>query len=53
MNRKAPLKKGLLALTAEFAVFAALLFVSAGTVRWTAGWMFMAIFFGFGLAITL
>ncbi len=53
MNRKALLTKGLLALTAEFAVFAALLFVSAGTVRWTAGWMFMAIFFGFGLAITL
>src|SRR5918997_640807 len=53
MNRKALLAKGLLALTAEFAVFAALLFVSAGTVRWTAGWVFMAIFFGFGLAITL
>jgi protein-S-isoprenylcysteine O-methyltransferase Ste14 len=53
VNRKALLTKGLLALTAEFAVFAALLFVSAGTVRWTAGWMFMAIFFGFGLAITL
>lgn len=53
MNRKALLTKGLLALTAEFAVFAALLFVSAGTLRWTAGWMFMAIFFGFGLAITL
>src|SRR5918998_1076090 len=53
MNRKALLAKGLLALTAEFAVFAALLFVSAGTLLWTAGWVFMAIFFGFGLAITL
>jgi protein-S-isoprenylcysteine O-methyltransferase Ste14 len=53
MNRKALLAKGLLALTAEFAVFAALLFVSAGTLLWSAGWVFMAIFFGFGLAITL
>jgi len=53
MNRKALLAKGLLVLTAEFAVFAALLFVSAGTVLWTAGWVFMAIFFGFALAITL
>src|SRR5918997_1219773 len=53
MNRKALLAKGLLALTAEFAVFAALLFVSAGTVPLTAGWGFLAIFFGFGLAITL
>ena len=53
MNRKALLAKGLLALTAEFVVFAALLFVSAGTLLWTAGWVFMAIFFGFGLAITL
>src|SRR3712207_282365 len=53
MNRKALLAKGLLALTAEFAVFAALLFVSAGTLLWTAGWVFMAIFFGFAPAITL
>ena len=53
MNRKGLLTKGLLALIAEFAVFAALLFVSAGTVLWTAGWVFMAIFFGFALGITL
>src|SRR5215210_1526662 len=53
MNRKVLLAKGVLALVAEFAVFAALLFVSAGTVLWTAGWVFMAIFFGFALAITL
>ena len=53
MNHKAIMAKGLLALIAEFAVFAALLFVSAGTVLWPAGWVFMAIFFGFALAITL
>jgi protein-S-isoprenylcysteine O-methyltransferase Ste14 len=53
MNRKALLAKGVLALIAEFAVFAALLFGSAGTVLWTAGWVFMAIFFGFALGITL
>ena len=53
MNRKVLLAKGVLALVAEFAVFAALLFASAGTVLWTAGWVFMAIFFGFALAITL
>jgi protein-S-isoprenylcysteine O-methyltransferase Ste14 len=53
MNHKAIMAKGLVALIAEFAVFAALLFVSAGTVLWPAGWVFMAIFFGFALAITL
>jgi membrane protein implicated in regulation of membrane protease activity len=53
MNRKALLAKGVLVLIAEFAVFAALLFVSAGTVLWPAGWVFMAIFFVFALAITL
>jgi protein-S-isoprenylcysteine O-methyltransferase Ste14 len=53
MNRKALMAKGLLALIAEFAVFATLLFVAAGTVLWSAGWVFMAIFFGFSLAITL
>jgi hypothetical protein len=53
MNRKALMAKGLLALIAEFAVFATLLFVAAGTVLWSAGWVFMAILFGFSLAITL
>src|SRR5918995_933892 len=53
MNRKALLAKGFLALIAESAVFAALLFVSAGTVLWPAGWVFMTIFFGFALAIVL
>ena len=53
MNGKALLAKGVLALVVELAVFAALLFGSAGTAHWTAGWVFMAIFFVFGLAITL
>jgi protein-S-isoprenylcysteine O-methyltransferase Ste14 len=53
MNQNALLAKGILALIAEFAVFAALLFVSAGTVLWPAGWAFMAIFFGFALTIVL
>jgi protein-S-isoprenylcysteine O-methyltransferase Ste14 len=47
------LVRGLVALLAEFAVFAALLFVSAGTVLWPAGWVFLAIFFGSALAIVL
>jgi protein-S-isoprenylcysteine O-methyltransferase Ste14 len=48
MNRKA-----LLEVFGEFAVFAALLFVCAGTLLWPAGWAFMALFFGFALAIVL
>ena len=53
MNQNALLGKALLALIAEFAVFAALLFVSAGTLLWLAGWSFMALFFGFALAMVL
>jgi protein-S-isoprenylcysteine O-methyltransferase Ste14 len=53
MDRKGFLAKALLVLIAEFAVFAALLFVPAGTVLWPAGWVFMAIFFGFALAIVI
>ena len=37
MNRKALLGKALLEVLAEFAVFAVLLFVSAGTLLWPAG----------------
>jgi protein-S-isoprenylcysteine O-methyltransferase Ste14 len=48
MNRKASL-----AMIAEFAVLAALLFVPAGMVLWPAAWAFMAIFFGFQLALVL
>jgi protein-S-isoprenylcysteine O-methyltransferase Ste14 len=53
MNRKALLGKALLEVLAEFAVFAALLFVCAGTLLWPAGWAFMALFFGFAIAIVL
>ena len=53
MNRKALLGKALLEVFGEFAVFAALLFVCAGTLLWPAGWAFMALFFGFALAIIL
>jgi len=41
------------ALLAEFTVFAALLFVPAKTVLWPAGWVFLVIFFGLGLALVL
>jgi protein-S-isoprenylcysteine O-methyltransferase Ste14 len=53
MNRKVLLGKALLEVLAEFAVFGALLFVSAGTLLWPAGWAFMALFFGLALAIVL
>jgi protein-S-isoprenylcysteine O-methyltransferase Ste14 len=53
MNRNALLGKALLAVLAEFAVFAAALFGSAGTLLWPAGWAFMALFFGFALAMVL
>jgi protein-S-isoprenylcysteine O-methyltransferase Ste14 len=53
MNRKALLGKALLEVFGEFAVFAALLFVCAGTLLWPAGWAFMALFFGLALAIVL
>src|SRR5215213_1664368 len=46
MNRKALLGKALLEVVAEFAVFATLLFVAAGTLLWPAGWVSMALFFG-------
>ncbi len=36
----------------EALVFAALLFGAAGTIRWPAGWAFLALFFGATLLIT-
>ena len=42
-----------LALGVEFLVFAALLFGAAGTLRWIAGWVFMALLFVFALAISI
>jgi hypothetical protein len=53
MNRSALLGKALLEVLAEFAVFAALLFISAGTLLWPAGWAFIAIFFGFALSLVV
>ena len=53
MNRHALLVKALLEVLAEFAVFATLLFVCAGTLLWPAGWAFMSLFFGFALALVL
>jgi protein-S-isoprenylcysteine O-methyltransferase Ste14 len=36
-----------------FALFALALFLPAGTLAWPAGWLFLALFFGFYLAITV
>lgn len=36
-----------------FALFALALFPSAGTLRWAAGWIFLLLFFGFYLTVTL
>ena len=38
--------KAMILIAAEAVIFAALLFAGAGTLRWPAGWAFMAIFFG-------
>ena len=53
MNRSALLGKALLEVLAEFAVFAALLFISAGTLLWPAGWAFIVLFFGFALSLVV
>ena len=36
-----------------FVVFALLLFLPAGTLDWAAGWVFLALFFGCSIAITV
>src|SRR5215475_10447422 len=36
-----------------FVAFALALFLPAGTLSWPAGWIFLALFFGFYLAVTL
>jgi protein-S-isoprenylcysteine O-methyltransferase Ste14 len=36
-----------------FIVFALALFLAAGTVAWLAGWVFLVLFFGFVVALTL
>ena len=35
-----------------FVVFALALFLPAGTLAWTAGWIFLLLFFGFYLTVT-
>ncbi len=42
-----------IALGIEALVFAALLFGTAGTLRWPAGWAFMAIFFSAGVVLSV
>jgi protein-S-isoprenylcysteine O-methyltransferase Ste14 len=39
-------------LVSSFVLFALALFLPAGTLAWPAGWLFLALFFGFYLAIT-
>jgi len=40
-------------ITGMFVVFALALFLAAGTVAWLAGWVFVALFFGFTIALSL
>ena len=37
----------------QFLSFALPLFLAAGTLAWPAGWIFLALSFGFGLTLTL
>jgi protein-S-isoprenylcysteine O-methyltransferase Ste14 len=46
-------KSLVLQISAMFLVFAAALFLSAGTINWFHGWIFLVMFFGFVVAITL
>jgi protein-S-isoprenylcysteine O-methyltransferase Ste14 len=36
-----------------FVVFAAALFLAAGTIAWLAGWVYLLLFFGLGIALSL
>jgi protein-S-isoprenylcysteine O-methyltransferase Ste14 len=36
-----------------FLIFALLLFLSAGTIAWLAGWIYLILFFGFTIALSL
>jgi protein-S-isoprenylcysteine O-methyltransferase Ste14 len=44
-------KRALLVTSGSFLVIAATLFIPAGTVRWIAGWVFLAIFGSFNLLV--
>ena len=45
------LKQMLVQTIGFFALFALALFLPAGTLTWTAGWVFLALFFGFFIAM--
>ena len=50
---KIKMKQQVLEIIGFFVVFALALFLPAGTLFWTAGWIFLLLFFGFYLAVTL
>ena len=54
-SRASPVNLALLAaeIVGMFVVFAAVLFLAAGTVAWPAGWIYLALFFGFAVALSL
>jgi protein-S-isoprenylcysteine O-methyltransferase Ste14 len=47
------IKQQLMQLVCTFVIFALALFLPAGTLAWPAGWVFLALFFGFYLALTI
>ena len=47
------LKQMLVQTIGFFALFALALFLPAGTLTWTAGWVFLALFFGFFIAMNI
>ena len=50
---KINMKQQALEIIGFFVVFALALFLSAGTLAWSAGWIFLLLFFGFYLTVTL
>src|ERR1700690_4474555 len=50
---KIKMKQHVLEIIGFFVVFALALFPPAGTLFWTAGWIFLLLFFGFYVAVTL
>ena len=49
---KINIKQQVLETIGFFVVFAVALFLPAGTLAWTAGWIFLLLFFGFYIAVT-
>ena len=49
---KINIKQQVLETIGFFIVFAVALFLPAGTLAWTAGWIFLLLFFGFYIAVT-